>query len=201
MKFLRRSEPSEYDQILDHYRGFWGRDLVEDLHCTPGPTAQVLPDLHIAKIAPDRKYGFWTFATIGAWRATEASAHGLEFMAVSRADDPVMLLRLGMIAHYQAGPESNRLGVGHLLPIGEGWVEGSPLDAILFSVPYLWGPRLEHCLLRSRHVQVIWAIPIYDAERAFAREHGADALEQRFEATGFDYLDPFRPSVLEAIAT
>jgi hypothetical protein len=61
---------------------------------------------------------------------------------------------------------------------------------------YLWGPKLEHCLVPDRHIQVLWLIPIYEAERAYRKVHGTDALEQRFEATSFDYLDPFRPSVV-----
>jgi hypothetical protein len=196
VKLFRRSEPSEYQQILDHYRAFWGRRQVQDVHWTPGPIEASLPDLHIAKVAPTAQYSFWTYATIGAWRATADTDHGLEFIVVSREDDPTMLLRLGMIAYYQVGPTANRLGVGHLLPIGEGWVDGSPLDSILFSLPYLWGPKLEHCQLVGRHVQVLWAIPIHDDERTLARVRGADALEELFEERSFNYLDPFRPSVV-----
>jgi hypothetical protein len=103
---------------------------------------------------------------------------------------------LALTAYYHAGPPQNRRGVGHRVPIGEGWVEGSALDVVLVSLPYLWGPKLEHCELPDRHVQVLWLIPISQAEQAFAREHGVNALEQRLEETKFDYLDPFRTSVV-----
>ena len=58
------------------------------------------------------------------------------------------------------------------------------------------GPKLEHAELEYRHVQVLWAIPIYESERVVRREQGLDALERRFEDAGFDYLDPLRPPVV-----
>jgi hypothetical protein len=191
-----RREPTIHDGILSHYRGFWGADNVEEVHWTPEHTASRLPDFHIAKVRPQQPDGMWIFATIGAWRATAAEQHGLEFVAAARSASATVLRHLMMAAYYHAGPPENRLGVGHTVAVGEGWVDGSPLDALLVSLPYLWGPKLEHCQLPYRHIQVLWLIPIYETERAYARAHGADALEQRFEATAFDYLDPFRASVV-----
>jgi hypothetical protein len=138
----------------------------------------------------------WVFATIGAWRATADQDHGFEFLAVARSESAGVMWRLALTAYYHAGPEENLLDLWHMVGIGEGWVEGSPLDAILVSLPYLWGPDLEHCQLPDRHIRVLWLIPISEAERQFVREHGVDALEDRFEASSFDYLDPFRPSVV-----
>jgi hypothetical protein len=192
----RRREPSVHDGILDHYRRFWGRARVEEVHWTPEHMASRLPDFHIAKIRPPEPNGMWVFATIGAWRATAADDHGLEFVAVARSEAAAVLNRLAMTAYYHAGPPENRLGVGHTVSIGEGWIDGSPLEALLVSLPYLWGPKLEHCQLPDRHIQVVWLIPISEAERDYVRLNGVDALEQRFEDTSFDYLDPFRPSVV-----
>ena len=101
-----------------------------------------------------------------------------------------------MVAFYQAGPIENRLGVGHTLSIGDAWVEGSPLQALLVSLPYAWGPKLEHCQLVDRHIQVLWVLPIYEVERAFARTEGLEALEVRLEAAHIDTLDPMRPAVV-----
>jgi hypothetical protein len=190
------SPPSTHDAILEHYRGIWGKDQVEEVHWTPGPVAARLPDLHIAKVRPASADGAWIFATIGAWRATEDIDHGLEFMAVAQRESAVVMERLGMLAYYHAGPPENRLGAGHRVPIGEPWVEGSTLEVTLISRPYPWGLKLEHCQLADRHIQVLWALPISEKERDFAREHGLDALEQQFEAARLDYLDPFRRSVV-----
>jgi hypothetical protein len=195
MRFLRRSDNSVHDDLLAHYRQAWPEREVTSVHWTPEHMATRLPDLHIAKVAPAQPDQAWVFATIGSWRGTESEEHGLEFVAVARSEAAAVMTHLGQLAYYHAGPPENRLGVGHTLSIGEGWVPNSPLDALLITLPYLWGPVLEHCNLKGRHVQVLWAIPIYESERAFSREYGVDALEQRFEADSFDYLDPFRTPV------
>jgi hypothetical protein len=186
---------STADGIVRHYRAFWGADRVMDIHWTPEHLGSRLPDFHIAKVRPAAD-GMWTYATIGAWQATAQEHHGLEFIAVSASDDPAVMQSLGMIAYYHAGPPENRLGLGHTIPIGEAWVEGSTLESILICLPYLWGPKLEHCLLTDRHIQVLWALPITSAEQAFRHEHGVDALEQRFEDAQINYLDPARKSVV-----
>jgi hypothetical protein len=193
---LARKEPQPHGGILDHYRTFWGSDRIEEVHWTPEHLGERLPDFHIVKVRPETPDGMWTFASIGAWRATAQAHHGLEFVAVAHDQSAAVMQRLGMIAYYHAGPPENRLGIGHLLPIGGGWVEGSPLESILVSLPYPWGPRLEHCQLPGRHIQVAWLLPITTAEHQFAREHGADALEGLFDESKLNYVDPFRQSVV-----
>jgi Suppressor of fused protein (SUFU) len=196
VEFLRRGRDPIHNDLLEHYRRVWPDREVTSVHWTPEHMATRLPDLHIAKVAPARSDEAWVFATIGAWRATEASGLGVEFVAVARSEAAAVMTHLGQLAYYHAGPAENRLGVGHTLSIGEGWVPDSPLDALLVSLPYPWGPALEHCELKGRHIQVLWAIPIHEKERVFGREHGLDALEKRFEAASLDYLDPFREAVV-----
>jgi len=132
----------------------------------------------------------------GAWAATQDEPTSLEFVAVAQSEAAEVMSRLAMTAYYHAGPTENRLGAGHVVPIGEGWVDGSPLDHMLVRLPYLWGPQLEHCPVSGRHVQVLWLIPIYRIENDFRRLRGQEALEQRFEERSLDYLNPFRPPVL-----
>ena len=195
MKWFRGSRDSVHDKILEHYRGFWPDRSVESVHWTPEHLGTRLPDLHIAKVRPRARGDYWIFATIGAWRATEAEEHGLEFVAAARSEAAGVMAHLGQLAYYHAGPPENRLGVGHTLAIGEPWMPGSPLDAILVSLPYPWGPSLEHCQIGTRHIQVLWLLPIYETERAFARTDGLEALESRFQESAFDFLDPGRASV------
>jgi hypothetical protein len=188
--------PSTHDQIRAHYDSVFEKDRIDEVHWTPGPMTSRLPDFHIVKVRPDRPEGLWTYATIGAWAATRDEPASLEFVAVARSEAAVIMERLAHAAYYHAGPPTNRLGVGHTVPIGEGWVPGSPLDHILVSLPYLWGPKLEHCPVSDRHVQVVWLLPIHKIERDFKQRHGVEALEQKLEAAAIDYLDPFRPPVV-----
>ena len=185
-----------HDGILRHYEAFWGADRIKEVHWTPERLGTRLPDLHLATIRPSTLDNMWTFATIGAWRATREESHGLEFVAVSHGHSSAVMQLLGMVAYYHAGPPENRLGVGHLVPIGEEWVKGSKLESVLLALPYLWGPKLEDCLLPQQHVRVLWAVPITAAEHEFAREQGVEALEARFEEVQLNYLDPFRQSAV-----
>jgi hypothetical protein len=193
---LLKGDSTPHDGIAAHYRSYWGADRIEDVHWTPEHLGSRLPDFHIAKVKPARPGGMWTFASIGAWRATDGEPHGVEFVAVSRGQSAGVMRRLGIVAYYHAGPPENRLGAGHLLPIGEGWTESSTLESILVCRPYLWDPKLEHCQLSDRHIQVLWLLPITAAEHDFARRHGVDALEERFEQAEIDYLDESRRSVI-----
>jgi hypothetical protein len=156
-----------------------------------------LPEFHIAKIRPEQSGGMWVFASIGAWQASALEGHGTEFVAVAGSESGAVMEHVAMAAYYHAGPVENRLGVGHTVPIGESWEEGSALDVLLVTRPYIFGPTLEHCELPAQHVQVLWIIPISQAERALARRDGFETLEALFEESNVDYLDPFRPSLVK----
>jgi hypothetical protein len=64
----------------------------------------------------------------------------------------------------------------------------------VLSPPYLDGQNLEW--LEEPHVRFLWLIPVTEAEVAFKKAHGMEALEERFEEAQFNYLDPFRASVI-----
>ena len=48
----------------------------------------------------------------------------------------------------------------------------------------------------AQQVQCLWLTPIAPAERDFKVADGVEALEELFEQTGFDYVNPTRPSVV-----
>ena len=199
MKLPRfRRAPTVHELIRRHYEKVWGKNRVEEVHWTPGHMSARLPNFHIARVPPTEANGMWTYATIGAWEATQDEEHCLEFVAVDRSGGSRIMENLMLLAWYHAGPPENRLGVGHTVPKGEPWVEGSPMDYTLISLPYLWGPTLEHLDAGERHIQVLWALPIYEVESDFRAAFGLEALESRFEErlpSDF-YLDPQRPSVV-----
>ena len=54
-------------------------------------------------------------------------------------------------------------------------------------------PRLP----RSRpYLRLLWLLPIHPSEAAYARAHGAEALERLFDDAGVMYADPQRPAVV-----
>ncbi len=74
-------------------------------------------------------------------------------------------------------------------------MEGSDLGYGLISLPYLDGPGLENLETADGTVKFYWLIPITKAERDFATLNGLNALEELFEKSSFNYLDPRRKSV------
>jgi hypothetical protein len=105
---------------------------------------------------------------------------------------PELVELLTVVAHFHR--TGSRLGPGHTVSFGRPWLPGSSCAHGLVSLPYLDGPELEW--LQHPRVRFLWLIPITVAELQFKKTHGLEALEERFEAKPFDYLDPRRPSVV-----
>lgn len=102
-----------------------------------------------------------------------------------------------MVAYYHAGPDPQRFGIGHTIALGQPIVPGSTCDHLLFCLPYPFGPALESCVVSDgTHVQLLWALPVTAAEKAFKIENGLEELETRFENSGLEYWDLTRSSIV-----
>jgi len=99
---------------------------------------------------------------------------------------------LTAVAHYHR--TGSPLGIGHSVNFGRPWISRSACTHGLLSLPYLDGPTLEW--LAEPSVRFLWLIPITPGEVLFKKEHGLEALEERFESERFNFLDPLRPSVV-----
>ncbi len=69
------------------------------------------------------------------------------------------------------------------------------LEHLLFAAPYLWGDALAP--VRCGDLTIAWllAVPISEAERAYAEKHGAVALENLLAEHKIDITDLNRASV------
>lgn len=76
-----------------------------------------------------------------------------------------------MASHYHRTGE--RLGLGHTFPIGGPWVPGSPLDHFLVSLPYPFGPDLEHLPMPEQNVRLLSLLPITKAEATTSSRAGS----------------------------
>jgi hypothetical protein len=103
---------------------------------------------------------------------------------------------LTMVAYYHAGPGSQRLDVGHTVPIGAPWLRESSSNHLLVGLPYAYGPELEHCAWEGGHARLLALVPITEEEHAYKVHHGADALEARLEEAAAVVVDPARPSAV-----
>jgi hypothetical protein len=92
--------------------------------------------------------------------------------------------------------ERYRLSVGRTISIGRPWIDGAAADHLLVSLPYPYGPALEHCDAPGRHVQLVWLVPITEAEASYGDERGIEALEQLLEQSYVDVISPVRRSAV-----
>ncbi|HVK72044.1 MAG TPA: suppressor of fused domain protein [Kofleriaceae bacterium] len=162
----------------------------------PHPPAQPrLHDLEILEIAPGPHMGLWTYVSLGAWRI-EHDHHASEFFVCADRAERTLVELVAIAAHYHAAVPSGLLGPGHTIPIGRPWLPGSACTRLLVSAPYPLAPRVSKLDLDGDRVALLWLLPITDAEARFGRDHGLEALEQRFEAVALHYWRPDRPSVV-----
>jgi len=176
--------------IAAHYQHCW---TVEGLskQWKQGPIWQLPPDFNVLVFPPHGERTAWTYATCGMSQQGDASAIELHLFSQSENDLHVELLTA--IAHYHLTGEY--LDVGHTVNFGRPWFENSKCDHGLISLPYLDGPKLEW-LNSKQKIRFLWLIPITSAEVDFAKTQGLEALESKFEAANFNYLDPKRASVV-----
>jgi hypothetical protein len=131
-----------------------------------------------------------TYATSGMAHVAEAgTSHGLELHLFSPYEYAPHVEVLAAVAHFHV--TRRPLGWGHTVDFGRPWLPNSGCTHGLVSLPYLDGPPLEWPA--DRFARFLWLVPITSAERELVRMRGVEALEERFEAANFDYLDPFRP--------
>jgi hypothetical protein len=155
------------------------------------------PHVRVLRVDPESRGGLWLHVSSGASvPAPGSSAYGSagsEFVLVT----PFKTLRavelLAMVVYFHGVQE---LTVGDTVSVGEPWLPGSTCGHLLVSSPYLLADELWTLSLPGREVRFRWVIPITAAERAYIRERGLDALEQRFEEAGLEYWDPHRSSVV-----
>lgn len=181
------------DQIKSHYETIWNmegiprywyRGLIERLH----------PDLCVLEFAPGPKRTFWTYATCSMSRPDDERP--VELHLISPAKDESLVELLTAVASYHKNDA--RLNLDHTVNFGRPWLKDSQCTYGLISLPYLDGPALENGVIEGVRdpVKFYWLIPITEQELEYKKKYGADCLEEIFESTGFNYMDPTRRSVV-----
>ncbi|HET7464501.1 MAG TPA: suppressor of fused domain protein [Longimicrobium sp.] len=186
------------DPLVDaHIRDFFQGHPIREHQWPEGPALRALPSLRVLEIGPGpRMSGLTTYVTRGAWAANAEAP--LEFLMLTGTPDARYVELLTMLAFYGI---QERLGVGHVVPLGGPLVPGSQCTCLYTSLPYTYGPGLEILELPGGgHLHLLWAMPITEAERALARREGPDALEEAFEGEEVEYWNPHRLSLRAASA-
>lgn len=177
-------------KIEEHYLMNWS----EYSKCifNKEPIHELLPSFNVLKFKPNKKRNSWIYATCGM--SGNDKKQGLELFILAPTENDFLINLLVAIAHYHAC--GNVLNLGHTINFGYAWYEGSKCDHGLISLPYLDGPDLEWLEMKSMNIRFLWLIPITAEELQYKKDNGVEALENKFEEAEFNYIDPFRNSVV-----
>ena len=158
-----------------------------------GRMARSNPGFHVLAFAPGPKSGLWSYVSVGAVDFRAPSDRRLEFLLATEDWTERAVELVTMAAWYHS---THGLGLGHTLPIGEGWVPGATCDHFLLSRPYPYGPALEELAVEGEQARILWLLPITGAEKDYAVTHGLEALERLFDSNEIEYWAADRPSVV-----
>ena len=182
---------SVYAQCLEaHYARTWAGPMNR-VRMAKGPVGDLPSDFEV--IIVPRSEDTTAYATVCMSQSHDAER--LELHLLTRSGDEIrdeLVEILTAVVHYHRTGQT--LGLGHSVNFGKPWFPRSRCTHGVISLPYLDGPELEW--LAEPKVRFLWLIPVTEAEVAYKKRHGMEALEQRFEAASFDYLDPTRASVV-----
>lgn len=177
--------------ISDHYDDIW-RKTPKVSPFPYGPTDQLPDDFAVLKFPPSQDRNMWTYAT--RCMSVPDDAHPIELHVFSPLETDQITELLYATAHFHR--TSTKLDLGHSVNFGRPWIANSICDHGLISLPYLDGPDLENLFIDFKEVKFYWLIPITNAEVTFKKTHGLESLEEKFEKSSFNYIDPARASVV-----
>lgn len=178
------------NNIKEHYYNHWNE--FYEFKMNSGSISKLTTDFRVLKFRPTEKRNAWTYATCGM--SEDNNKQGLELFIIAPTKNDFLIELLTAISHYHM--TGNTLGPGHTVNFGYPWYIGSKCEYGLISLPYLDGPDLEWLRTNSKDVRFLWLIPITKDEVQYKKIYGIESLESLFENSSFNYMDPFRESVI-----
>lgn len=179
-------------QIQRHYELQWS--VGKRRTWGQGPTNELPSEFFVLEFPPRDSRNMWTYATCCMSQRNDINPVEIHLFSDMQDESHVELLTA--IAYYNRTGE--RLDLAHTVNFGRPWRPGSECSYGILSLPYLDGPSLEVMRIdgTSKSVRCLWLVPVTLKEVEFAKRNGMEALEQKFEECGFDYVEPRRPSVV-----
>jgi hypothetical protein len=177
--------------IKQHYESVWKKPAAIK-RWTQGPVHRLPADFCVIEVDGHPEDNAWAYGT--CCMSQPEDPRGLELHLFSPQPDDSQVELLTIVADYHRTGQS--LGWGHTINIGRPWLPGSTCSFGLISLPYLDGEELEIFQSEWGQIQFLWLIPITEQERDFKKTNGLDALEEAFEKSMLNYLDPYRKSVV-----
>ena len=182
-----------------HIEKVWPGRAIESFLWTLGRRT---PNFQVYRVAPKKPDDAWVYISSGAWQAETREVPRYEFFLLSPTESPAHVETLAMLTSFHS---SNLYNVepGKIVDIGRAWMDGATCDHLLVSMPYPVGSDFEYLKMpnSSLEIRFLWLMPLTSDEAAFARENGVEAVEQKLEAAGANYLDTKRKSVIKVSST
>lgn len=180
-----------YNLILEHYRTQW-RNEPRSYLWDKGPIEKLPSMFRVLEFGPSESRDMWTYATCGMSSLDKISPVELHIFSSKKDETIIELLTVITFYHHN----TSILNLGHTVNFGKPWQDNSKCEFGLISLPYLDGPELENLVLPDRAVKCYWLVPITREEMEYKKRNGMEALEEQFEKTPFNYIDPNRKSVV-----
>lgn len=187
----KHSNKSYFDLIIDHYKLSWQNECKLYLW-DKGPLQSLPYNFRVLEFGPNTLRNMWTYAT--CCMSTESDPNPIELHIFSPERDEGIIEILTAIAYYHHN--TNKISLNHTVNFGKPWRGQSICDYGLISLPYLDGPNLENLELKNKTVKFYWLVPVTKAEVEYKKKLGIEALEQKFDSLGLDYLNPLRKSLV-----
>jgi hypothetical protein len=181
------------EAVQKHYESVWDNE-GENKYWYKGPIQKLDPDFSILEFAPSTKRQMYTYATCCMSNKDDESP--IELHMFSSTQDHTLVELLTAVAHYHKN--SNKLYLHHTVNFGRPWQDQSECEYGFISLPYLDGPDLENLTIQDfkKNGKCYWLVPISKVELEFKKNYGVEALEERFDVVGLNYLNPKRSSVV-----
>lgn len=179
------------DLIIKHYESIWqSRAIIKTWK--KGPINDITTDFCVLEFAPNEYRNMWTYATCSMSNIEDNYPIEVHLFSSKQTDECVELLSL--VAYYHKTYE--RLNIGHTVNFGKPWQGASECTYGFISLPYMDGPELENFTLHNKAFKFYWLIPITEKELNYKTEFGVESLEEKMEASSFDYIDANRKSLV-----
>jgi hypothetical protein len=179
-------------EILNHYKKVWEFSDYYFINLEEGPMKIFDPDFTIIVIPPNKKRDVWTYATLGMSDSKNEPYVELHLFSEDENDDLSEILTA--TAYYHT--TEHKVMLNDTINFGRPWQPKSKCEYGLISLPYLDGPVLEKLIIDNVTISCYWLIPITEKEKNFKKNYGIEKLEEKFEYKQFNYLDPYRDSVI-----
>lgn len=161
-----------------------------------GAAPDAIPQLHVAQFAPEGPTSPNVFATCGASLYEMEDGRRIEGIVICRRE-PTEEERQGilrLLGRFSLFPATQKavFRPGDLIDAKEDLAAFCDMDSVLMLPPLPFVDTFRTVDSRHGAIEILWLVPIFNAEAEYARTHGIPALLNLVSAQGLDLSEPRR---------